>query len=120
MKLMRSFAFAFNGLKICFSSETNFKIHFLLGIVAVSLGIGFHISAVEWIAVLFCITLVMTLEMMNTAVERLCNVVHKEFHPAIKHIKDIAAGAVFISALFSLMTGLIIFVPKIVLYLKSL
>lgn len=118
MKLIRSFAFACNGLKICFASETNFKIHVLLGIVAVTLGIGFNIAAGEWLALLFCIVLVMTMEMMNTALEKLCDIVHKEFHPAIKGVNDIAAGAVFIAVAISLITGLIVFIPKIILYLK--
>lgn len=119
MKLIRSIAFACNGLKICFTSEANFQIHSLLAITATVLGIGFNISAEEWLTILFCIVLVMAMEMMNTAVEKLCDVAHQEFHPGIKHVKDIAAGAVFISAVFSLVTGLVVFVPKIIVYLKS-
>lgn len=118
MKLVRSFAFACNGLKICFASETNFKIHVLLAIVAATLGIGLSISAGEWLAILCCIVLVMAMEMMNTAVEKLCDVAHKEFHPGIKVVKDIAAGAVFISAVFSFITAMVVFIPKIIMYLK--
>jgi diacylglycerol kinase len=68
----------------------------------------------------FCIAFVISMEMLNTAIEKLCDVVHKELHPDIKRVKDIAAGAVLVSAIFSLMTGLIIFLPKIILYFKSL
>ncbi|MFM2326878.1 MAG: hypothetical protein RIR31_1080, partial [Bacteroidota bacterium] len=56
----------------------------------------------------------------NTAIEKLCDIVHKDFHPQIKIIKDMAAGAVLIAAISSLITGVIIFVPKIIIYIKSL
>jgi diacylglycerol kinase len=120
MKLLKSFAFAFNGLKICFASETNFKIHVLFGIIAVLFGIGFKISGTEWLSVVFCIAIVIVMEMINTAIEKLCDIVHKDFHPQIKIIKDMAAGAVLIAAISSLITGVIIFVPKIIIYIKSL
>lgn len=120
MKLIRSFAYALNGLRICFATEQNFRIHTLLMIVAIILAIVFNISAIEWIATVFCIAFVIAMEMLNTAIEKLCDVVHKDVHPGIKKVKDIAAGAVLVSAIFSLITGLIIFVPKIIVYLKSL
>jgi diacylglycerol kinase len=120
MKLIRSFAFAWNGLKICFSGEPNFRIHILFAIVVLIPGIVFNISVTEWIVIGFCIAFVISMEMLNTAIEKLCDVVHKELHPDIKRVKDIAAGAVLVSAIFSLMTGLIIFLPKIILYFKSL
>ena len=74
----------------------------------------------EWIAIGFCIAFVIAMEMLNTALEKLCDVVHQEVHPGIKKVKDIAAGAVLISAIFSLITGLIIFLPKIIMYFKSI
>ena len=120
MKLFKSFAFAFNGLKICFASEINFKIHVLFAIIAVLFGIGFKISDTEWLVVVFCIAFVIAMEMINTAIEKLCDVVHKDFHPQIKIIKDMAAGAVLIAAINSLIMAGIIFVPKIIVYIKSL
>lgn len=116
--LIKSFAFAWAGLKNCFVSETNFRIH-ILAAVAVSIGgFLFKISLTESIAVGFCIAFVITMEMMNTAIEKLCDVVHKGPHPGIKKVKDIAAGAVLVSAFFSLVTAAIIFLPKIFMYLK--
>lgn len=120
MKLIKSFAYAMNGLKICFAGEPNFRIHTFLAIIAVIFGIAFHISAIEWIAICFCIAFVISMEMLNTAIEKLCDVVHQDVHPGIKLVKDIAAGAVLVSAICSLITGGIIFLPKIIMYLKSL
>ena len=68
----------------------------------------------EWLVVVLCITVVLTLEMINTAIEKLCDVVQPDYHPQIKIIKDIAAGAVLIAALGSIIIGAIIFVPKII------
>lgn len=118
MKLIKSFAFALAGIRLCFRSEANFSIHVLLTIVVLLFSIALNISANEWIAVSFCIAFVISMEMLNTAIEKLCDIVHKEIHPAIKNVKDIAAGAVLVSAAFSLITGCIIFLPKIFMYLK--
>jgi diacylglycerol kinase len=120
MKLIRSFVYAWNGIRSCFASEPNFRIHAFLAIVALIFSILLNISAIEWIAVGFCIAFVITMEMLNTAIEKLCDVVHQDVHPGIKKVKDMAAGAVLVSAIFSMITGLIIFLPKIILYFKSL
>lgn len=118
MKLLKSFSYAWAGTKQCFVSEPNFSIHIVAAIIAIIISVLLNISTAEWIAICFCIGFVITMEMLNTAIEKLCDVVHKEMHPAIEKIKDIAAGAVFISAVFSLITGCIIFLPKIITCLK--
>jgi diacylglycerol kinase len=118
MKLLKSFSYAWAGIRQCFVSESNFSIHAVAAIIAIILSVLLKISAGEWIAVCFCIALVITMEMLNTAIEKLCDVVHKEIHPSIKKVKDIAAGAVLVSAVFSVVTGCIIFLPKIMFYLK--
>jgi diacylglycerol kinase len=120
MKMLKSFVFAFNGIKICFTSETNFKIHVLLAAVAVLLGVVFFISATEWAVIIFCIAFVISMEMINTAIEKLCDVVTKDIHPGIKKIKDISAGAVLVAAGSSFIIGSIIFLPKIIIYIKTL
>ena len=119
MKLVKSFAHALHGLKICFISELNFRIHTVLAIIAIAFAIVFNVSILEWMAISFCIAFVIAMEMLNTAIEKLCDVTHQEFHPGVKKVKDIAAGAVLVSAVFSLITGLTIFLPKIIAYFKS-
>lgn len=118
MKIIKSFAFAWSGLKICFASETNFKIHIAFAAFAMLLGFVFSISRVEWLVIIGCIAFVTTMEMVNTTIEKLCDVVHKEFHPNIKKVKDIAAGAVLVAAACSVIVGVIIFLPKIIVYLN--
>ena len=120
MKLIRSFAYAFNGIKICFTSEVNFKIHIVIAIFTIVSGLVFRISGIEWLAVTFCIAFVTAMEMINTALEKLCDMVHQDIHPVIKMIKDIAAGAVLLAAIGSLITGTFIFLPKLMNYIKLL
>ncbi len=120
MKLLRSFGYALAGIRSCFGSEPNFRIHSVATVVVLILSIVCNISTNEWIAVCFCIAFVVSMEMLNTAIEKLCDVVHKEIHPGIKKVKDIAAGAVLVSALFSLITGSLIFLPKIINLIKSI
>lgn len=119
MRLIRSFGFALKGIKQCFISEANFRIHFLLALVVIIFAVFFQISTAEWIAVGFCIAFVIVMEMLNTAIEKLCDVVHPDVQAGIKKVKDIAAGAVLVAAVFSAVTGLIIFVPKIIDYFKT-
>jgi diacylglycerol kinase len=119
MKLVKSFGYALSGIVSCFRSEPNFRIHSGFSIVVLILSFVCNISAIEWIAVSFCIAFVISMEMLNTAIEKFCDVIHKEVHPAIKKVKDISAGAVLVSALFSLIAGTIIFLPKIIHFIKS-
>jgi diacylglycerol kinase len=116
----RSFAFALNGLKVCISKETNFKIHIFCAAMAIISGMYFNISYAEWMFVLICTGFVLCMEMLNTAIEHLCNVVQLEFHPGIKIIKDISAGAVLLSAVIAAICGAIIFIPKILLLFNSI
>ncbi len=120
MKLLRSFSYAWSGLKTCFIAETNFKIHVVLAILAISLGFLLNISRNEWLAVMGCVALVVAMEMVNTAIEKLCDVLLQDIHPGIKKVKDIAAGAVMVAAVCSLIIGVVIFLPKIIAYIKLL
>jgi len=118
-RLIWSFVFALNGIKQCVLKESNFKIHIFCTVVVIIAGYYFNISSVEWMLVLLCTALVLSMEMINTAIEKLCNVVHREIHPGIKLTKDISAGAVLVSAIAAAICGAIIFIPKIILFIKS-
>ena len=109
----KAFANAFNGLKAFLKKERNGKIQAGAAIITVLIGLTLHISATEWVIILICIAAVLATEMINSSLEHLCNLVHNEYHPSIKTIKDMAAGAVLLVSLTSLVVGAIIFGPKI-------
>lgn len=117
-KLILSFSYAFNGIWKCVQDGSNFKIHLFVALLVVIMGFSLRISVSEWMVILLCTGFVLSMEMVNTALEQLCDVVHKEYHPGIKLTKDIAAGAVLVSAIVALVCGLLIFIPKIILFLK--
>jgi undecaprenol kinase/diacylglycerol kinase (ATP) len=111
--LGKAFLYAFDGIIHFFSHDRNGRIHLAVSAWVVIGGFYFTFSIHEWMAVLLCIGLVISLEMLNHALEKLCDMVHPVFHPGIKIVKDVAAAAVFWSALMSAIIGLLIFVPKI-------
>lgn len=110
---IKSFKYAFEGLKTLFAEEHNARIHLIAAIIAIILGVVLKISPGEWIAVIILICLVFICELINTSLEALADFVSPEKHPQIKKVKDLAAAAVLISALSALITGLLIFIPKI-------
>lgn len=115
-KRFGSFRYAFNGLRVLLREEHNSWIHIGAAIVAISLGCFFQISLYEWIAIAFAIGFVIALEIVNSAIESLCDFVSPDRHDSIKKIKDLAAAAVLISAMTALAVGLIVFIPKIIAY----
>lgn len=117
---LRSAQFASQGALQFFSKQRNAKIQIVVGITAITLGFIVSISLYQWLLVLFCIGLVISLEMINSAIEVFCDMVTTDFHPKIKIIKDVAAGAVLFASLASLVIGLIIFIPALTNFINSL
>lgn len=113
MKLIKSFDYAWQGILYCLKTQLNFRIHLLAIIIVTAAGFIFTISKTEWLFTVVCCMAVITAEMINTATEKLCDVVTTEQHPGIKVIKDISAGAVLACAAGSVVIGCIIFLPKI-------
>ena len=112
-KRLKSFKYAFNGLKILLIEEHNSWIHIFASLCVVIAGFVFKISIYEWIAVIFAIGLVMALEIFNSAIENIADFVSPEKQEKIKRIKDLSAAGVLIGAITALIIGLIIFIPKI-------
>lgn len=118
-KLINSFKFAFKGIGSCIRSERNMKIHFTIMILVVLLGIILNISMWEWITCFILFGLVISLEMVNTAIEIVVDLVSPMFNELAGRAKDIAAGAVLVNAIVAFIIGLIIFLPKVVgLFIK--
>ena len=111
---MQSLKYALNGLGILFCEESNSWMHLCIGICALIAGFLLKISLGEWIAIIFCIGFVFTLELINTSIENLSDFVSKEYHDLIKNTKDLSAGAVFVGGSTAIIVELIIFVPKII------
>lgn len=108
-----SFGHAFRGIAEMIRTEHNARIHLLATGVVLFFGFGLGIRPGEWLAVILAMTFVWTAEAINTAIETLCDLVSPEIDPRVKKAKDVAAGAVLVSAMGALVVGLIVFVPRL-------
>lgn len=114
--ITESFGYAFEGIWTGIRNERNMKIHCLAIIFVTLAGTLFQISAVEWCICLLLFGLVAALELVNTAVEAVVDLVTEEKKPLAKVAKDTAAGAVLIAAIMAAVIGCIIFLPKLLAY----
>ena len=103
---------ALDGMRACFRSERNFRIHIACGAAAVILGIWLRLTGMEWIMLILIIAFVLAAELLNAAIEMLLDHTRPEKHPAAKAIKDMSAAAVLVSAIAALLAGIFLFVPK--------
>lgn len=110
-KLIRSFGYAFKGI-VTSTKEQNMRIHILSAILVIIVGLWTGLSISEWLVIILIIALVIGTEMVNTAIESVVDLASPEFHPIAKVAKDVAAGAVLVFALASVIIGLLIFIPK--------
>lgn len=108
---MKSFVHAVSGLLVAFKSEKHVRFHCFSAVLVVALGCYFQITSAEWISITLTIGLIISLELLNTAIEKLADFCSLEHQDLIKKSKDIAAGAVLISSICALIVGAIIFVP---------
>jgi undecaprenol kinase len=116
--VLTSFAFAFSGIRTAVFNERNLQIHLALTIAVVFFGIYFGISRIEWIIIILAIGGMLSLELLNTAIERAVDLATEDYHPLAKQAKDIAAGAVLVFAIVSVIIGAVIFLPKIFILLQ--
>lgn len=111
--MLKSFVHAFRGIFISFLGR-NLKIQIIIAVAVVLSGMYFSISRAEWIAVFFCICLVLSLEIMNSAIEKAGDSITTHINPIIRDMKDLAAGSVLIASIFSAIIGMIIFYPYLI------
>jgi len=117
-KRILSFRYAFQGIETLFRETPNAVLQLIAAAVAVIMGFLFHISRGEWLALIIVIGGVLAMEALNSALEVLSDYAcKKEIHPSIRKVKDLTAAAVLIAAMVSLVVGIIIFLPKIILLL---
>jgi diacylglycerol kinase (ATP) len=112
-KFIKGFSYAWNGLIYAFSTQINFKFHVFAGFLAICLGLYINLNYAEWLWISSAILIVLIVELLNTAIEILVNLVSPEYNPKAGIVKDISAAAVLITAFFAMVVGLFIFVPKI-------
>src|ERR1700744_2741449 len=114
-KLIRSFGYAFKGIAYATRSQLNFRIHLGATVIALLLGYFFKLDRAEWLWIALCIAIVLVTEIFNTMIETLVDLVSPGYNEKAGRIKDMSAGAVVIAAAFALITGIVIFLPKILL-----
>jgi diacylglycerol kinase len=117
-RLVRSFGFAFKGLGYAVKTQPNFRFHLVAGTIAAALGFFFRLATAEWLWLVACIAVVLITELLNTSLETLTDLVSPTYNEKAGHVKDVAAGAVVVAALFALITGTVIFLPKIILLVR--
>lgn len=110
-KQLYGFGYAWKGIRCCIGKEQNLSFHLIAAIIVVIAGFILSITKIEWTIVILCIGVVIAVELFNTAIERLVDLVSPQQHPIAGKVKDIAAGAVLVCAVTAAIIGLIIFVP---------
>ncbi len=116
---LNSFVYAIRGIKQVVASQHNAWVHIALAFVAIALGFVFKINTIEWIAIVLSIGLVLAAEVFNSAIETLVDLVSPAYNEKAGKIKDMAAGAVLITAITAAIIGMIIFIPKIINLLNN-
>ena len=116
---VRSFRFAFMGIWTMLKSQHNAWIHAVATVVVIVAGLSLGLTTHDWCWLVLAIMAVWTAEALNTAFEFLADVASPDFHPLVKHSKDVAAGAVLISAVGSIIIGMLVFGPYVLVMIKN-
>ncbi len=111
---LKSMKFAVQGALKLLTTEHSVMTQFGIGVILTICGFVFDISKTDWMFQIFAIGLVLSVEGLNTAIEKIADFIHPEFHEKIGFIKDIAAGAVFFAAMTAIAIGCFIYIPKFI------
>ena len=112
-KLLKSFGYAFSGLKIVLVSQQNFWIHFVIACLVVAAGTLAGLTTSEWCIITLTIFLVFAMEIVNTAIEKLVDFISPGYQEQAGLVKDISAAAVLVTVFGAVIVGIIIFLPRI-------
>lgn len=108
---MKSFRYAVRGLAKVFQEEQNIRVQIILAIFVFSIACYFRVSRLEWVFLVSVIILVFLMEVVNSAIERISDIIKPRISTYVKEIKDIMAGAVLLASILAVIVGLIIFIP---------
>lgn len=111
---IKAIKYAAKGFWILITSEHSIIAQTSIGIIMTIIGFLMHLSATEWMFQIMAIGLILVAESLNTAIEKMADFIHPEYHKQIGRIKDISAGAAFFAAIIAIIIGLIIYVPKFI------
>lgn len=117
-RFVRSFSYALKGILFAIRNEKNFQIEIAVGMIAVMAAIFFPLSGLERGLIIFSVALVLALELANTALERVMDILKPRIHPYARVIKDMMAGAVLLTALAAIAIGIAIFLPYALAFLR--
>src|SRR6266404_1918606 len=117
--MVKSFSYAGNGVKEAFKNEPNFRVHTLVGVIAIILAFYFQMQPLQLAILILTIMLVIILELINTAIEKVVDKISPHYSPLAKVAKDVSAAAVLIAALGAVLIGLLLFLPYILPLLSS-
>lgn len=112
-RFLKSCSHAFQGIHTAYAHEKNLQIQLVISVIVIATALCLKITRIEWCVILICNGLVHSFELLNTALEKLCDHVHPEHHSSIKIIKDISAAAVVFVSIISVLVGLVIFSPYV-------
>ena len=118
--LIASFTFALTGVKEAIKSESNLRIHFVLALISIFLGLLLQLTHTEWAVLTITIFLVLTLELLNTVLEKIVDLVSPEIKEQARIAKDISAAVVLLGAIASVVVAAFLFLPKIIAFLINL
>lgn len=117
-KVGLSFLYAFRGIASAFSGQRNIKIQMCFGVAAVAAGLFLRVPKLELMAIIIIYGMIIALEMVNTAVEKMVDILSPEYNKNYGVIKDIMAGAVLVLAITSVILGVMIFLPPLLEFIK--
>ncbi|OGM28749.1 hypothetical protein A2801_03585 [Candidatus Woesebacteria bacterium RIFCSPHIGHO2_01_FULL_41_10] len=112
-KTFRSFQYAFSGFQTALKQEPNLQIHMVVGLGTLVAAFFIGFTSTEWVILFFTISFVITMELFNTGIEALVDMVSPDIHPKAKIAKDVSAAAVLVAAVMSVIVGILLFIPKI-------
>ncbi len=114
LKIIRKFNYAIKGLSISLKEEKSLVVHFIVALIAIIVGLILQINPLSWAILMICIGVVISSELINTAIENIIDMVAFKFNINAKKIKDISAAATLILAIIAIIVGLLIFIPQII------
>ena len=117
-KFLLSFTYPIKGLRYAYRNEQNLAVDVGVALLVTIAGFIFKLNLVEWAILALTIGLVISCELINTAIEAVVDLITEEYHPLAKVAKDTSASAVFIFAIVAVVVGLIIFLPKIIMLFR--